>query len=113
MGHIPLLSTLLRWVIVAAAALCSNAALAQPDLMLDEAGQLNLQTDTKAFGSSGLADSVAPEINEAHFTSFVPSDAEVEYAVSDFLLGATPASDTGFQIHRKGVVDNLVSVVRP
>jgi hypothetical protein len=52
MDHIPLLSKFLRWVIVAAAALCSNAAFAQPDLMLDEAAQLNLQTDTKSINSS-------------------------------------------------------------
>lgn len=100
MNPIPLLSKLLRWAIVAAAALCSNAALDQPDLMLDEAGQLNLQTDTKAANRSGPSDSVIPEINEVHFVSFVPDDAEVTYVVSGFLWGATPASDTGFQIHR-------------
>ena len=100
MDRIPLLSKLLRWAIVAAAALCSNAALAQPDLMLDEAGQLNLQIDTKTFNRSSLPDSVVPEINEVHFTSFVPNDAEVAYLVSDFLWVATPASDTVFQIHR-------------
>ncbi len=100
MDHIPLLSKLLRWVIFAAAALCSNAALAQPDLMLDEAGQLNLQTDTKSINTAGLPDLVVPEIDEAHFTSFMPNDAEVGYVMSDFLWAATPASDTGFQFHR-------------
>lgn len=100
MDHIPLLSKLLRWVMVAAAALCSNAALAQPDLMHGEAGQLDLQSDTKAFKRSGPPVSVVPEITEATSVSFVPNDAEVDYAMSDFLWGATPASDTGFQTHR-------------
>lgn len=100
MDHIPLLSKLLRWVIVAAAAFCSDAALAQPDLILDEAGPSNLRTDTKSINSAGLPDLVVPEINEVHFTSFMPNDADVSYELSDFLWAAPPASDTGFQFRR-------------
>lgn len=81
--------------------LCSNAALSQPDLSLDEAAQFNLQTDTKTFNRSGLPDPVVPETDEAPFaSSFVPNDAHVGSVASDTLWEPFPATNPGFQIRQ-------------
>jgi hypothetical protein len=101
MDDTPLLSKLLRLLVIVATALCGNAAFARPDLTFDEAGQMSLRPlDTKALSRGGFSDTVASEIDEVFFISFVPDDAEVGCIAGDLSWVVAPMSDSEFQTRR-------------
>lgn len=101
MDDTPLLSKLFRLIVIVATALCGNAALVQPDLTLDEAGQLNLRTSgTKALSRGGLSDTAALERDEVLFTSFVPDDVAVGRTKGDLFWVVASTTDTWFEMRR-------------